>query len=120
DPNIDPTLYTPSKRMRMMTSALGGTASGSFLISKVPVTSQSHIAPPVLEGPPILPMPNWNLLRGSRPEDIENLSAQALRERVKALTLSLAISQQHLLARDGMIEAANAQLVVQNIFVGKQ
>ncbi|KAJ7874177.1 hypothetical protein B0H14DRAFT_3555565 [Mycena olivaceomarginata] len=119
DPNIDPALYTPSKRMRMMTSALGGTASGSFLISKAPITSRSHIAPPVLEGPPILPIPDWNLLRRS-PEDIENLSAQALRERVNALTSSLAISQQHLLARDGMIEAANAQLVVLNIFVGMQ
>ncbi|KAJ7814455.1 hypothetical protein B0H13DRAFT_1664787 [Mycena leptocephala] len=127
DPNIDPALYTPSKRMRMMTSALGGTASGSFLVSKVPVTSRSHIAPPVLEGPlhiptgpPILPMPNWDLLRGSRPEDIANMSAQALRERVHSLTSSLAISQQHLLARDGIIQAANAQLIVQNIFVGKQ
>ncbi|KAJ7696965.1 hypothetical protein B0H17DRAFT_895506, partial [Mycena rosella] len=116
DPNIDPALYTPSKRMRMMTSTLGGTASGSFLISKAPVTSRSHIAPPVLEGAPILPMIDWNLLRRSRPEDIETLSAQALRERVNALTSSLAITQQHLLARDGMIEAANAQLVVQNIF----
>jgi hypothetical protein len=30
------------------------------------------------------------------------------------------VSQQQLIARDGMIEAANAQLVVQNIFVGLQ
>ncbi|KAJ7198347.1 hypothetical protein GGX14DRAFT_374328 [Mycena pura] len=118
DPNIDPALYTPSKRMRMMISALGGTSSGSFLISKAPVTSQSHIAAPVLERP--LPMPNWDLLCESRPEDIETLSAQSLRERVNKLTSALARSQQQLLAREGMIEAANAQLVVQNIFVGMQ
>ncbi|KAJ7719003.1 hypothetical protein B0H16DRAFT_1337013 [Mycena metata] len=120
DPNIDPALYTPSKRMRMMTSALGATASGSFLISKAPVTSLSHIAPPVLERPQILPTPDWNLLRESHPEDIETLSAQALRERVNRLTSALALSQQQLVAREGMIEAANAQLVVQNIFVGLQ
>ncbi|KAJ7220154.1 hypothetical protein GGX14DRAFT_354745 [Mycena pura] len=114
------TQCTPSKRMRMMTSALGGTASGSFLISKAPVTSCSHIAPPVLEGPPILPMPDWDLLHGSRPEDIKKLSAEALRERVNSLTTSLALSQQHLLACDGIIEGANAQLVVQNIFVWLQ
>ncbi|KAJ7272279.1 hypothetical protein C8J57DRAFT_1064506 [Mycena rebaudengoi] len=120
DPNIDPSLYTPSKRMRMMTSALGATASGSFLISNAPVTSLSHIAPPVLERPQILPTPNWDLLRESRPEDIEMLSAQALRERVNRLTSALVLSQQQLVMREGMIEAANAQLVVQNIFVGLQ
>ncbi|KAJ7768338.1 hypothetical protein B0H16DRAFT_1308304 [Mycena metata] len=120
DPNIDPALYTPSKRMRMMTSALGGTASGSFLISKAPITSLSHIAPPVLERPQFLPTPDWGLLRQSHSEDIETLSAQALRERVSRLTSALALSQQQLVAREGMIEAANAQLVVQNIFVGLQ
>jgi hypothetical protein len=41
DPNIDPALYTPSKRMRFMTSALATTSSGSFLVSKDPVTTKS-------------------------------------------------------------------------------
>ncbi|KAJ7671942.1 hypothetical protein B0H17DRAFT_1141356 [Mycena rosella] len=109
DPNIDPTLYTPSKQMHMMTSALGATASGSFLISKAPVTSLSHIAPPVLERPQILPTLNWELLHESRPEEIEML-----------LTSAFALSQQQLIAHDGMIEAVNVQLVNQNIFVGLQ
>ncbi|KAJ7435542.1 hypothetical protein B0H11DRAFT_1937476 [Mycena galericulata] len=52
DPNIDPALYRPAKRMRMMTSALETSTSGSFLVSKDPVTSQSGLPAPVLEGPP--------------------------------------------------------------------
>ena len=65
DPNIDPALYTPSKRMRMMTSALAGTASGSFLVSNNPVTSQSSIMHPVLEHVPVLPSPDWGLIQSN-------------------------------------------------------
>ncbi|KAJ7281687.1 hypothetical protein C8J57DRAFT_980430, partial [Mycena rebaudengoi] len=52
DPNIDPVLYTPSKRMCIMTSTLSHTSSGSFLVSSSKVTSQSVIPALVLEGPP--------------------------------------------------------------------
>jgi hypothetical protein len=65
-------------------------------------------------------MPNWDLLCRSRPEDIEKMSAEALQERVNSLTSSLALSQQQLHACNGIIEGANVQLVVQNIFVGLQ
>ncbi|KAJ7573615.1 hypothetical protein C8J56DRAFT_1065754 [Mycena floridula] len=61
DPNIDPALYTPSKRMRFMTHALSTTTSGSFLISNEPITSSHPIPEPVLEGPPMLAAPNWDL-----------------------------------------------------------
>ncbi|KAJ7071839.1 hypothetical protein B0H15DRAFT_793183 [Mycena belliarum] len=120
DPNIDPALYTPSKRMRMMTSALAGTTSGSFLITKAPVTSRSSIAAPVIEQPPEMDLPNRNLIDDNQPENIEHLSAAALRARVAELTSALTVSRQHLAAREGIIEAANAQLIIQNIFVGKQ
>ncbi|PBK60943.1 hypothetical protein ARMSODRAFT_1026032 [Armillaria solidipes] len=60
DLNIDPSLYTPSKHMRMMTSALSLTSSGSFLIQPtVKVTSLHSIPSPVLEGPPTLRQPDW-------------------------------------------------------------
>src|SRR5882762_1569311 len=35
DPNIDPKLETPSKRMRIMYSALASTSSGSLLVSNI-------------------------------------------------------------------------------------
>ncbi|KAJ7935049.1 hypothetical protein B0H13DRAFT_1591243 [Mycena leptocephala] len=120
DPNIDPALYTPSKRMRMMTSALAGTASGSFLVSTNPVTSQSSIMGPVLEHVPVLPSPDWGLIQANRPERIEHLSAKELRGRVVQLTESLGRGQQQILVRDSILEASNAQLVIQNIFMRKQ
>ncbi|KAJ6536521.1 hypothetical protein DFH09DRAFT_931217 [Mycena vulgaris] len=120
DPNIDPALYTPSKRMRFMTGALAGTESGSFLVSKTAVTSRSTIAPPVLEKLPPLPGLDWGLIDANRPNKIQHLSANDLRGRVEELTSSLMLGRQHLVARDGIIEAANAQLIIQNIFVSKQ
>jgi hypothetical protein len=34
DPDIDPNLYTPTKRMQLLHSSLGASSSGSFLVSK--------------------------------------------------------------------------------------
>lgn len=62
--------YTPSSRMRMMTSALASTASGSFRARLVPDTPA---------------------------------------------TMSLQQSHAHILARNSVIEGANAQLAVQSI-----
>ncbi|KIL62014.1 hypothetical protein M378DRAFT_81767, partial [Amanita muscaria Koide BX008] len=65
DPNVDPELYTPSKRMRMMHSAMASTSSGSLLVSKAKLTSEHArhiISPPVLEALPVLPQPNWDVL----------------------------------------------------------
>ncbi|KAK0431224.1 hypothetical protein EV421DRAFT_1743282 [Armillaria borealis] len=61
DPNIDLSLYTPSKQMHMMTDALSLTSSGSFLVQPdIRITSRYTIAPPVLEGPPDLCQPDWS------------------------------------------------------------
>ena len=46
DENIDPTLYTPSKRICSLYTVLGVTQSGSFLISKDPMSSFPPIIPP--------------------------------------------------------------------------
>ncbi|KAJ7314958.1 hypothetical protein DFH08DRAFT_715965, partial [Mycena albidolilacea] len=62
DPNIGPTLYTPSKQMHTIMSRLAGTVSGSFLVSNAPVTSQSSIMRPVLKHVPALPSLDWGLI----------------------------------------------------------
>ncbi|KAJ7697931.1 hypothetical protein B0H16DRAFT_1349865 [Mycena metata] len=119
DPNIDPQLYTPSKRMRMMTSALASTSSGSFLVGPAQVTSVSRIPAPVLEGPPSLAPPNWDHL--AVPDDaVEGLTWKELIEYAKGMKNDLRNSQQQIRARDGIIESAHATIVVQNLHVEKQ
>ncbi|KAJ7325744.1 hypothetical protein DFH08DRAFT_816824 [Mycena albidolilacea] len=74
NPMIDPALYTPSKQMRFMTSALAMTSSGSFLVSKNPVTSQSRLPAPVLEAmPTTIAQPDWTSLQLSD-QDLEGMS----------------------------------------------
>lgn len=51
-----------SKRIRLMTTALSGTSSGSFLVSKARITSNQTVAPPSLERSPYLHEPEWPLL----------------------------------------------------------
>ncbi|KAH7917907.1 hypothetical protein BV22DRAFT_1025518, partial [Leucogyrophana mollusca] len=118
DADIDPTLYTPSKRMRLMTAALAKTASGSFLVSKTPVTSTSRIPRPVLEGPPNILNPDWNLVQSATPAlsmpwfELECYGTQ--------LQSSLGHAQRHMQGRDAIIEGAHAQLIIQDIFCMKQ
>jgi hypothetical protein len=104
----------------MMTSILAGTASGSFLVSNNPVTSQSSIMRPLLEHVPVLLSPDWGLIQANQPERIEHLSAKELRGWVAQLTVSLGHGQRQILVRDSILEASNAQLMIQNIFVRKQ
>ncbi|KAF8592789.1 DDE-domain-containing protein, partial [Ramaria rubella] len=61
DPNIDPSLYTPSKHICLMNAAIAGTASGSYLVSKTPIYSSQTLSAPVLETPLTLPQPDWSL-----------------------------------------------------------
>ncbi|KDQ54526.1 hypothetical protein JAAARDRAFT_83974, partial [Jaapia argillacea MUCL 33604] len=62
DESIDPTLFTPTKRARILQSSLARTSSGSFLVNGTRITSKHKIHAPVLEKPPLLPEPNWALL----------------------------------------------------------
>ncbi|KAJ6524626.1 hypothetical protein DFH09DRAFT_937165 [Mycena vulgaris] len=120
DPTIDPELYTPSKRMRLMTSSLATSASASFLVSKDPVTSKSRLPVPVLEGPPMaIPQPDWMPLALSD-QDLERMSRDELIEAGKRMRQNLGLANQHIAARDGIIESSHATIVLQNIFVGKQ
>ena len=104
--------------MRLMTTAIAST-SGSFLVSNSMVTSQHSIAAPVLEGPPLLPQPNWDHLDTANPS-LKHQSHAQLVGLVEELTTDLHLARKHIIARDGIIEGAHAQLVVQNLFVEKQ
>ncbi|TFY81374.1 hypothetical protein EWM64_g2638 [Hericium alpestre] len=110
---------TPSKRIRLMTANLSQTTSGSFLVSKPKMTTLNRIAPPILQRAPFSAIlePNWSLI--CEMSKHEHLSHQDLAEGVKALTLNLRLAQLHVEAQDGIIESANAQLVIQNIYTDK-
>ncbi|KAJ7284782.1 hypothetical protein C8J57DRAFT_1052343 [Mycena rebaudengoi] len=116
---IDPALYTPSKRMRMMTNAIASTSSGSFLVSQAPVTSASALPPPVLEGPPALAAPDWMQLEVSD-ADLDSMNKSQLIEAARQMRDNLGLARQHNIAGQGIIESAHATIVLQNIFVEKQ
>jgi hypothetical protein len=121
DPDIDPDLYTPSKRMRLLTSALSGTASGSYLVSKTRITAAQAskiVVPPALERPPPLPSPDWSLL-DSWSEENGYRSQTQLQERIAQLTNALKHAQQQIMARNLIIEGAQAQLVIQGMALAK-
>ncbi|KAJ7281716.1 hypothetical protein C8J57DRAFT_1056355 [Mycena rebaudengoi] len=116
---IDPALYTPSKRMRMMTSALGSTSSGSFLVSQASVTSLSSLPAPVLEGPPALAQPDWSQLEVTD-ENLGAMTKSQLLEAAGKMRANLALARQHEIAGHGRIESAHGTIVLQNLFVEKQ
>ena len=58
DPAVDPVLYTPSKRMRLMNASIASTSSGSFLVSSRPMVLTVPIIKPVFETPLALEEPD--------------------------------------------------------------
>ena len=117
DENIDPMLYTPSKRIRSLYTALGATQSGSFLISKDPMSSSTPIILPVLERPPSsIPQPNWGLIKSPAKSW---RSHETLKMENTALRDSLRQAQTKVRARNLVIEGAHAQLVYQNLHLQK-
>ncbi|KAJ7129033.1 hypothetical protein C8R43DRAFT_896956 [Mycena crocata] len=120
DPMIDPELYTPSKRMRFMTSALATTSSGSFLVSKDPITATSRLPNPVLEGPPTaIPSVDVTSLELTD-QDLEKMSKSELLEAARKMRQNLGVANQHIAARDGIIESSHATIVLQNVFCERQ
>ena len=112
-PAIPSSNYTPSSRMRMMTSALASTASGSFLVGNPRITSANTIASPVYGWPKTLPEPDWSLIH--RPPAVRSPSKAELKAMNAKLTLSLEQSHAQILAQNSVIEGSNAQLAVQSI-----
>ncbi|KAI0080813.1 hypothetical protein K474DRAFT_1566496, partial [Panus rudis PR-1116 ss-1] len=115
---VDPSLYTPTKRVRLMTAALASTASGSFLVTRKPCTSADKPPTVVLEGPPGIPEPDWSLTRRKH-FNIGLMTRKELWEDHLRTLESLKLAKQHVQARDGIIEGAQAQLVVQDIYANK-
>ncbi|KAL5478278.1 hypothetical protein ACEPAI_2462 [Sanghuangporus weigelae] len=118
DASIDPALYTPSKRARILTSSLAQSTSGSFLVSKAKQNPISDIAPPIRESPPTLDEPDWTLIKTSERLH-ESATKEELKEHMTKLTDSLALAGLHIRTLGAINEAANAQLVVQNMYAGK-
>ncbi len=118
DANSDPSLFTPSKRRRILTNSLAASSSGSFLVSNAVITSSQHIASPVLERPPPLREPDWDLLHVSR-GSLASATKSQLEARCDKLTNELALSRQHVQVGRSIIQSANAQLLVQNLFCKK-
>ena len=109
-----PSHYTPSSRMRVMTSALASTSSGSFLVGNPRITSANAIASPVYGRPVTLPEPDWSLIH--QPPAARSPSKAELKAMNAKLTLSLEQSHAQILARNSVIEGSNAQLAVQSIY----
>ncbi|KAF8876881.1 hypothetical protein CPB84DRAFT_1736288 [Gymnopilus junonius] len=116
EPEIDPDLYTPTKRMRILYSGLASTSSGSFLVSKVKLTSSMPIIDPILESMPPLQAPDWTLAYQS---PNSQKTRQQLQEENGVLRTNLQMAHIHVHAQDGIIEGAHATMVVQNIHLRK-
>jgi hypothetical protein len=87
DRAIDPILFTPTKHMRIMTSTLAGTSTGSFLVGKECITSVQSVADPVFERPIHIQSPQWNLLQEQIPGPDQ--TQQELVDKIAALTFNL-------------------------------
>lgn len=117
EPELDPELETPTKRMRIFYSALAFTSSGSALVSKTKITSAYKIAVPVFESSPDLPQPDWRDLDNCPSIGYE--SREALIVRNKHLTESLWRSKAVIRTHEVIEERSNAQLIVQHAYLGK-
>jgi hypothetical protein len=116
DSDIDPHLFTPSKRMRALVSGLSATSSGSILVSDVKATSSSiRLISPVLEAPPALPEPDWGLAKPTN----SYMTRDQLAQENEQLKRSLMNAQKQVRARDAMLEGSHAQLVLQNLTLQK-
>lgn len=119
DPVVDPDLYTPSKRMRLMTSALASTSTGSYLVLKVKMRSDAPIHNPVLETPLSLPETNWSLTAPPAPAP-SRVTIDEIQAEQRELRAQLALAKEHIAARDLVIKSSHAQLVVQHLVLRKQ
>ncbi|KAF5319127.1 hypothetical protein D9611_014093 [Ephemerocybe angulata] len=113
--DADPTLYTPSKRMRSMYAALASTSSGSILLSKAKITSSTPILDPMIEDLPPLEQPDWSLARTVT----ANMSYEQLVHENERLRTHLTHAAKLHHAQEGIIEGAHATMVIQNLHLQK-
>lgn len=116
DSTVDPSLFTPTKRMRIMAGSLAGTSTGSFLVDKPRITSAQAIGSPIFEQPVVIPDPDWSLIQQPTTSTRSDQTKTELKEQIAKLTLSLDLSRQQIAAKNSTIESANAQLAVQAVY----
>lgn len=113
---IDPILYTPSKRSRVLQQSLADSSTGSFLVSDGKISSSDSIAPPVLEGTANITQPDWTLIE----QQHQARTKDEMQAHIDALTESLKRARILVAAKNSIIEGAQAQLVIQNLHLKKQ
>lgn len=114
---VDPALFTPTKRMRLMTTGLAATSSGSFLVGKPHITSVQTVADPIYAPRTSIPNPDWTLL--NRAGGPLSRSRSELEAHIAALESNLYLSQQQIVSKDAAIERAHAQLAVGSVYNGR-
>lgn len=118
---FSPSLYTPSKRMRMLNGSLASIEEGSWLVSKAKMTS-SHlrlIGSPRLERLPPLPAVNWSVLDHPMPP-LSHRTRNDMQDEILSLREQLGNARTHLKYQSLIIESDQSQLVVQNLALNKQ
>ncbi|KAF7352031.1 hypothetical protein MVEN_01165400 [Mycena venus] len=100
--NLDPALWSPSKKMRTLSS---------------PTTILS--SPPVIQGvPSSIATPNWSLSTPDTSNEPYRTRSQ-LEAEIAALQKELALAHQNVAVRDQIIEEGNATMVFQNMGLKK-
>ena len=113
DLNIDPSLYTLSKRAGAFSAAISRTSS-SFLISPTAIQSSNPIVPPVFKAPPSSDQSDWTLVHAP--------SLQTRHEQdTEVMNLRIALVRTHRSIQicNAIIEGDQAQMVVQDMHLGK-
>ncbi|KAJ7722617.1 hypothetical protein B0H16DRAFT_348353, partial [Mycena metata] len=118
--NIDPVLWSPSKKMRTLYAHLGSTSTGSLLLSSPKIKSYdtSIIAPVIQHVPRSIKAPDWTLLASDGAEEGYK-SRNQLENEIAALQKQLALARQNVVVRDNIIEEANATMIFQNVGLKK-
>ncbi|KAJ7511036.1 hypothetical protein B0H11DRAFT_1700953 [Mycena galericulata] len=118
--NIDPALWSPSKKMRTLYSYLGSTSAGSLLLHSPKIKSSDNpILPPVIQNvPSAISTPNWSLSTPGTSTEPYKTRGQ-LEEEISVLKKELALAHQNMTVRDQIIEEGNATMVLQNLGLKK-
>ncbi|KAJ7209457.1 hypothetical protein C8J57DRAFT_1098537 [Mycena rebaudengoi] len=118
--NIDPALWSPSKKMRTLYAHLGASSAGSLLLSTPKIKSYNNpILPPVVQHVPCsLAVPNWSL-SSPGPSQQTYKTRNQLESEIEELQKQLRLAHQNVDIRDKMLEEANATMVFQNLGLRK-
>ncbi|KAJ7739784.1 hypothetical protein DFH07DRAFT_752048 [Mycena maculata] len=120
DENINPVLFSPSKRMRTLYAHLGQTSTSSLLLSALKIKSYDTaiVAPVVQHVPHSIPTPNWSLLT-TEPSEGSYKTRGQLEMEIADLRKQLLLAHRNVTVQDQILEEANATMVLQNMGLKK-